>query len=158
MKPTEHHKQAISTSPAALEEQLRADRPRLAPSADFTARVLNNLPTRPDPLRDERTPGLGALLPRIAFALAAAGICAALFLSFNARKSAPQNLIAKTALPADAAIQDKNTALSFPTITTAEIEALSAKLNQPLDREMKNVVSDTRQAIQFVAANFLPEN
>jgi hypothetical protein len=48
--------------------------------------------------------------------------------------------------------------LRFPELNMASIESLSARIDQPLDREMKNVVSDTRQAIQFVAANFLPEN
>ena len=32
-----------------------------------------------------------------------------------------------------------------------------ARLDRPLEKELENVISDTRQAIQFVASNFLPE-
>jgi hypothetical protein len=42
-------------------------------------------------------------------------------------------------------------------ITAEQLQALTEKIDQPLEKELKNVISDTRLAIQFVASNFLPE-
>jgi hypothetical protein len=45
----------------------------------------------------------------------------------------------------------------LPTITAIQLQALTTKLDDPLEKELNNVISDTRVAIQFVASNFLPE-
>jgi len=44
----------------------------------------------------------------------------------------------------------------MPKVTSEQLDTLAVKLDQPLEKELHNMVSDTRQAIQFVAANFLP--
>ena len=44
----------------------------------------------------------------------------------------------------------------IPSVSAEQVEALTAKIDEPLEKEMKSMISDTRQAIQFVAANFLP--
>ena len=48
--------------------------------------------------------------------------------------------------------------LPLPKLSAEQIQALSLRLDEPLEKELKNVISDTRQAIQFIASNFLPEN
>jgi hypothetical protein len=48
--------------------------------------------------------------------------------------------------------------IELPKISMAQVQELTAKLDEPLQNELKNVISDTRQAIQFIASNFLPEN
>jgi len=53
---------------------------------------------------------------------------------------------------------ESSATVQIPEISMAKVDALTAKLDEPLQQELKNVISDTRQAIQFVASNFLPEN
>jgi hypothetical protein len=45
----------------------------------------------------------------------------------------------------------------LPMISPAQIGNLGAKLDQPLQNELHYMISDTRQAIQFVASNFIPD-
>ena len=47
--------------------------------------------------------------------------------------------------------------VELPKVSSEQIQRLSAKLDQPLQQELQSVISDTRQAIQFVASNFIPE-
>jgi len=65
-------------------------------------------------------------------------------------------------LPQEPRIVDSGTnnppALNLPNVSITQVPDLVAKLDEPLEKELKNVISDTRQAIQFVASNFLPEN
>jgi hypothetical protein len=47
--------------------------------------------------------------------------------------------------------------IRIPSITSAQLQSLTERIDQPLEKELKNVISDTRLAIQFVASNFIPE-
>jgi hypothetical protein len=45
----------------------------------------------------------------------------------------------------------------IPDVNSAKIGELGSKLDQPLEKELNSMIRDTRGAIQFVAANFMPE-
>ena len=47
---------------------------------------------------------------------------------------------------------------NLPSLTSDQIALITAKMNEPLEKEINLVISDTRQAIQFVASNFIPDN
>jgi hypothetical protein len=46
---------------------------------------------------------------------------------------------------------------SLPQIRPEQFGELAVKMEQPLEKELENVINDTRSAIQFVASHFLPE-
>lgn len=46
----------------------------------------------------------------------------------------------------------------LPQLSSEQLAQISVKLDQPLQKELQSVISDTRQAIQFVAANFMPDD
>jgi hypothetical protein len=130
-----------------IEQKLRADRPAFSPPEGFTERVMARLDRwEPAPERSRFA------LPnfRLFFGLAA-GACA-LVLTLQL---IPRKLETPPAPPVAAASVSE---VKLPSISFSQVEALTAKLDEPLETELRNVISDTRQAIQFVASNFLPEN
>ena len=133
----------------ALERRLRTERPHFAVSEGFTERVMDNLPARrpsPDGSFATREP---LPLSRIIMGFAAS-LCIVLLLL---------QLLPGKPIPSPAAVTTEHQLPQIlPRISLAEVDALTAKLDEPLEKELKNVISDTRQAIQFVASNFLPEN
>jgi hypothetical protein len=133
----------------AIEHRLRAERPAHPAPPGLTERVIANLPA-------EVTAGPAptfSLWPRFALGLAAVTLIAGALFHFSRRDPAPSpgpDVVATTLPP-----EPLN--LDFPTIQTVPLEAFAQHLDQPLEKELQNVISDTRQAIQFVAASFLPE-
>jgi hypothetical protein len=132
-----------------LEQRLRSERPRFSPSGGFTERVMDNLPPR------IARPRSGARIPwpRVLLALGATA-CIALALA--------QLLPPNVNLPTNPTLVDSGAStpppLNLPNVSITQVQDLVAKLDEPLENELKNVISDTRQAIQFIASNFLPEN
>ena len=132
-----------------LEQRLRSEHPRFSPRPGFTERVMDNLPNHvPKTRADARIP-----LPRFVLALAATA-CIALALA--------QLLPRDVHLPHTPTVVESQpsspTTVNFPNVSISQMQDLVAKLDEPLETELKNVISDTRQAIQFIASNFLPEN
>ncbi len=83
------------------------------------------------------------------FLVAVAAVCAAVVASrvYWQRPSRPA-----------AEIAFQSTTVKLPELSVAQVESWTTKLDEPLQKELQNVISDTRQAIHFVASNFLPEN
>jgi hypothetical protein len=156
MDSADHHKQAklAAAGSPALEDQLRETRPWMAPGVGFTENVLNALPTRQTAPASAAAPSIAGF-PRIALAVLAVCAMAVVLRESNSPRIPIE---AKSASVPNESSNLFPPEMPFPEITSASIESITATIDQPLDREMKNVVSDTRQAIRFVAANFLPEN
>jgi hypothetical protein len=140
MKPAHRHERAESES--VLEKRMRTEQPSFSPRAGFTERVMENL-GRQEPATEQR-----ATFPAIKLFI---GFAAAACLIFLATRFLPQRQ--NTPDPVQTISK-----MRIPEISVEKVEALTAKLDEPLEIELKNVISDTRQAIQFVASNFLPEN
>jgi|SRR4051794_15944448 hypothetical protein len=142
-----HHKQLNS---AELEVRLRNEKPAFAAPLGFTERVISELPSLADSnlKRNRRSPM--SLWPRFVIVLAALTLAAIILTRFqNAPGSVSPKYTSRTI---------DSSAVRIPNVTPEQLEALAVKLDQPLEKELRNMVSDTRQAIQFVASNFIPEN
>jgi len=142
-----HHKQLNS---AELEVRLRNENPAFAAPLGFTERVISELPSLADSnlKRNRRSPM--SLWPRFVIVLAALTLAAIILTRFqNAPGSVSPKYTSRTI---------DSSAVRIPNVTPEQLEALAVKLDQPLEKELRNMVSDTRQAIQFVASNFIPEN
>ncbi len=133
-----------------LEQRLRSERPRFKPRVGFTERVMDSLPARVDrPQADTRIPW-----PRFVLALAATG-CIALALS----QLLPRDVhLPQTPTVVESQQEASPTDVTLPKVSMTQVQDLVARLDEPLETELKNLISDSRQAIQFVASNFLPEN
>jgi hypothetical protein len=136
-----NHKPAMSS----LEERLRAERPTFSAPEGFTERVMERLG------RQEPAPRVARSAPVFRLLLGFAGAACALLLAL---KFVPQ----RPASPDPQPLADAIASIQIPEISAEKVDALTAKLDEPLEIELKKVISDTRQAIQFVASNFLPEN
>lgn len=139
-----------------IEEALRAGRPPLRKvSHGFCERVLDALPDR-IPAQSAALAGRKQRLwPRLVFA---AACCLAVVLGwkqfeFAATPSSttPHVIIASHS---DDIPKEK----LFANVTLRQVQELTAKIDQPLEKEFQRVLADTRNAIQFVASNFMPEN
>jgi hypothetical protein len=129
-----------------MEERLRSERPVHRAPENITHSVLERLP-----YQSASAPRRSFVWSRFAIGFAAIAAVAVLSVQVlrppNKKTSSPQVAVG----PSDALN------LSIPEISTARFEQLTLHLNQPLEKELQNVISDTRVAIQFVAASFLPE-
>jgi hypothetical protein len=146
MKNATAHKPDMSMT--ALERELRAKRPHFATSHGFTDRVMENLGPMERPVRTRH--------PAVSWRFIAgfSAVSAVLLIALvQALPRSPQ-LVTQTPTvteePQISTTQDKSG------IYLAKVEELTARLDEPLEKELQNVISDTRQAIQFVASNFLP--
>lgn len=139
-----------SPDPDEIESRLRAERPSYQAPPGFTERVLSELPSVS---RRHSTHKMPSFFPRLALGLAAFAL-AALLLSPMLRDG-PEPIPIATQNGSSAPAPELD--IPLPKITTEQVQALTWKLDQPLEQELRYVISDTRQAIQFVASNFLPE-
>jgi hypothetical protein len=97
------------------------------------------------------------LAPRFAVAAALGILTVAGWISFLPKPV--EEPIAQAALPSEIPKSDPQLFdVYIPSVTTEQFQALTARIDQPLERELENVLNDTRNAIRFVASNFLPEN
>ena len=152
----------MEQSNESIEQRLRSETPMRAAPHGFTERVMSRLPqdSTDSALHRERVQNF-AFWPKFALALALIAI-AAVF-AFELAKPESSQLASATPQPeavelsADSEPQIAAADLAIPVITPEQIQALTVKLDDPLEKELNNVISDTRQAIQFVALNFLPE-
>jgi hypothetical protein len=147
-------------SKKSIEERLRSEKPMRTAPHGFTERVMSRLPEEPAKSASLREREYNfAFWPRFAVAVALIVILAVF--AFEFAKPKFSHLTASTQQPASVAghSEDQIAAeeISIPVITPEQIQALTVKLDDPLEKELNNVISDTRQAIQFVALNFLPE-
>jgi hypothetical protein len=144
-------KTELPHKPRTLEERLRAGSPVWSPRPGFTGRVIDALPPRrpagQPPLRTIR------LWPRLAFVALTAVLVSLTVRHVSSPRGSNSELLAKDQEEPSAALP-----LRLPRVDRDQIQALTAKIDEPLEKELKNVVSDTRQAIRFVAANFLPSS
>lgn len=138
---------------ADLERRLRAERPHFRAPAGLTERIIEDLPRSISP-RNTPSVGFYSLLPR--FALVAVALAAAALLI--ARRPADSTQTDARIVPSATLSPVEPVALEIPNVGPEQIESLTAKLDEPLEKELKNVLSDTRNALRFVASNFLPEN
>ena len=129
-----------------MEERLRAERPVHRAPESMTDRVMENLSSESPSI-----PGHCFAWPR--FALGFATIAGVAALSLSVLRPPKEELVPRLATAAPR--EPLN--ISIPSIPTEHLEQLSLHLDQPLEKELQNVISDTRVAIQFVAASFLPE-
>lgn len=131
--------------------------------AGFTERVMANLPEARS-VGDE-APGRKTLF-WLRFALGFAGVAITTVLAFEFLKEPEVEPVValNAANESDASIAavgsasaEESVSFPMPRITSEQLHALTTRLDQPLEKELENVISDTRLAIQFVASNFLPE-
>ena len=154
----------MEQSNESIEQRLRSETPMRAAPHAFTERVMSRLPqdSTDSALHRERVQNF-AFWPKFALALALALIAIAAVFAFELAKPESSQLASATPQPeavepsADSEPQIAAADLAIPVITPEQIQALTVKLDDPLEKELNNVISDTRQAIQFVALNFLPE-
>jgi hypothetical protein len=139
----------VNEKPTVLEKKLRSEQPCFSPGSGFTERVMDQLPARPLPLRRS-----SARPSALRFVV---GVAVAASLAFLLLQLLPRDARLPVA-PAIAKSEPDPKQLELPKISMAQVQELTAKLDEPLQNELKNVISDTRQAIQFIASNFLPEN
>jgi len=134
----------------SIEERLRAERPARQASEGLTDRVMANLasdgPSEP--------PVEIGFWPRFALGFATVSLLAAASFQFMKRGSESPSTLPQTI----AAVPAEPLNFAMPKLKAVPIENLSMHLDQPLEKELQNVISDTRLAIQFVASSFLPEN
>ena len=136
-----------------VEERLRAERPMHRAPADFAGRVMSRLCE--EPVANTAAEPRRLLWPRLALAFALVAIAAVFAFEFLNPQPEPVVIVAANEVPPPAPAE--SVSFSLPLVTAEQVQALTVKLDQPLEKELKNVISDTRLAIQFVAANFLPE-
>jgi hypothetical protein len=135
-----------------IENALRAERPAHQVSPGFAERVIDALPARPTKAKRSEAVTSQKLWPRLAFA---AALCLAVFLAW--RQFAPQTP-EKTPIIVDLDRESKPLDIQLPPVSIEQVRALTEKIDQPLEKELERVLADTRNAIQFVASNFIPEN
>ena len=145
----------------SIEERLRNERPAHSAPAGFTERVMAKLPNAHSNISEapQRRP---LWWPRFALGLAVVAIATVIAFEFLKEPQVEPVLVVNTAAGLDAnraPVLSSADSLDFtvPKITSEQLQALTTKLDQPLEKELENVISDTRLAIQFVASNFLPE-
>ncbi|HEX7859557.1 MAG TPA: hypothetical protein VF773_04480 [Verrucomicrobiae bacterium] len=143
-----------------LEQRLRREKPEHAAPFGFTERVMSKIPSDArSSFRSDSHPQQ-LLWPRLATAFALLAIAAVLLPELASQKST--HFTSGQANPSSSPHGDTSTALiteplPLPTITQQQFQALTTQLDDPLEKELNNVISDTRIAIQFVAANFIPD-
>ena len=143
-----------------LEQRLRREKPEHSAPCGFTERVLSKLPSDArSPVRND-SPPQQLLWPRLATAFALLAIAAIVLPEFVSQKSIhsiSEPASASSLRHGEVSTSRTTEPLPLPTITQQQFQALTAKLDDPLEKELNNVISDTRIAIQFVAANFIPD-
>ena len=132
----------------SIEDRLRAERPAHQAPESLTDRVMANLPSeRPS------TPHAVSFWPRFSLGFATVCLLAAVSFHFLRQNSEPPSAPPQIV----AVVPTEPLNIAIPQIQAVPIENLTMHLDQPLERELQNVISDTRLAIQFVASSFLPE-
>ena len=145
----------------SIEDRLRSEKPARNAPAGLTERVMSRIPERQT--ETERVHARSVFWPRFAICFATAAIALVIAGEFWKRSGSGTTSVV-SAVPS---IQPENAVevasagspieIPIPAITSEQLQALTEKIDQPLEKELKNVISDTRLAIQFVASNFLPE-
>lgn len=133
----------------SIEDRLRAERPAHQAPESLIDRVMANLP----PGSPSTPHPVSSFWPR--FSLGLATVCLFAAASFHFMRQNPEPSSASRETVAAAPKESLN--IAIPEIQGVQIENLTMHLDQPLERELQNVISDTRLAIQFVASSFLPE-
>lgn len=132
-----------------IEQALRAERPLRQAPPGFAERVIDALPSRPlSEGRAPRSPSR-AIWPRLVFA---GGLALATFLMWKGFAPKPSQA---PVLAQEAPSIEKILPVKAPSME--QVQALTAKIDQPLEKELERVMADTRNAIRFVASNFMPE-
>ena len=146
----------------SLEDRLRSEKPLRNAPAGLTERVMSRLPERQT--KTERVHARLVFWPRFALGFATVAIALVIAGEFWKRSGSPGTTSAVSVVPSiqaenavEAASAGPPIEIPIPAITSEQLQALTEKIDQPLEKELKNVISDTRLAIQFVASNFLPE-
>ena len=137
----------------SIEDRLRNEKPEYSAPTGFTERVMSRLPEQRES-EPEMMKGRVVLWPRLTMAAALIMIAGVLVFEIDGPNGEHQAVVPRFDSPA---VSLENADLGIPKITPEQIEALTLKIDQPLERELENVINDTRTAIQFVASNFLPE-
>jgi hypothetical protein len=132
----------------SIEDRLRAERPAHQAPESLTDRVMADLSAESHSIPQPAF----SFWPR--FSIGLATVCLLTVVSFHFIRQNPE--IRSVSQPVAAAPTEPLN-IAFPQIQAVPIENLSMHLDQPLERELQNVISDTRLAIQFVASSFLPE-
>ena len=133
----------------SIEDRLRSERPARKAPESLTDRVMANLPSE-----SPSTPHpVSSFWPRFSLGFATVCLLAAVSVHFMRRNPEPPSAPPQTV----AAVPTEPLNIAIPQIQAVPIENLTMHLDQPLERELQNVISDTRLAIQFVASSFLPE-
>jgi hypothetical protein len=132
----------------SIEDRLRAERPAHQAPESLTDRVMADLPSE-----SPSAPHPVSSFWR--FSLGFATVCLLTVMSLHFIRQNPGPPSAPRQAVAAAPVEPLNFAL--PQIQAVPIENLTMHLDQPLERELQNVISDARLAIQFVASSFLPE-
>ncbi len=134
-----------------IEHRLRAERPMYAAPDDLADRVMANLPGRISGVRRERM----VIWPRFAIAFGVVAVAMLLFRFYPDRSGTGTGTGVNVA--SNTGIAPEPLKIELPQLPAERVRLLAAQLDQSLEKELENVISDTRQAIRFVASNFLPE-
>jgi hypothetical protein len=140
----------------SIEDRLRSEGPERRAPAGLTERVMSRIP--PQEAKADYVKPSSFFWPRFAISFAAIAIALVVASEFWNRPQTPAtaNNDSKPSQVIEVASIEP-IEIPIPTITAEQVQALTEKIDQPLEKELKNVISDTRLAIQFVASNFLPE-
>jgi hypothetical protein len=149
----------------SIEERLRAEKPGYSAPAGFTDRVMAKLSAQERVLSAEKdaASSWNGLWVRFAFGLAILAIAAVFAVEFFEKPETQLASQESHPAPASNSEQEGNAefpggvTLPLPRITQEQFQALATRVDEPLEKELQHVISDTRLAIQFVASNFLPE-
>lgn len=141
--------QQESAEMSKIERDLRNEKLSHSPAPGFYLRLESKLDRSAD-----ATPGASrnVLWPRLVFAMATLALSAVLFLQVDGKS--PTQLSQINSPPSEPVMEIP----PLPQLSSEQLAQISVKLDQPLQKELQSVISDTRQAIQFVAANFMPDD
>jgi hypothetical protein len=130
-----------------IEKALRAERPVRNAPPGFAERVIDALPSRggkPMPALRRQS-----LWPRLALA---AGLAFAAVIMWKGFSPEPAGTVM-----AGGDETPSSPLAGLKPVSLAQVQALTEKIDQPLEKELERVKADTRNAIRFVASNFMPE-
>jgi hypothetical protein len=143
-----------------IEKRLREERMEYSAPAGFTDRVMAEVAHLSERRgRSEENAGeMGmAMWAKMVVGFAMLAIAGVLVFEFFGSYGPEQVAVRAPNSGGDADQQLVVSEFSLPQIRPEQFGELAVKMEQPLEKELENVINDTRSAIQFVASHFLPE-
>lgn len=129
-----------------IARRLRDTRQLEAAPEGFAAEVTRRV------RRNAKVPDGASALPFAWLRMAMAGGVALLLMMIVLREQEPKQAEVPPALAAQNELK-----LTIPAIPTERLAALPGRVDEPLEAELRSLISDTRNAVDYLAATFLPQ-